>query len=240
MQTSDTINTRIHQLKSTYWANEQIVSLLGIDLRTEGSLADRIQKWSDRFRARSELTNNQGHHNRNLIELYFSEHDLHTWKWAAVQLGMTEQSLHDTANALRTTTGTFEGDTTISNSLVNTTKTSVLYRQFPAIRNKIFASHSSMCKQLHDCIRTDLEINIEDLRCTTSTRLGEDVDNRGPDFARNFDAITLDPIGTKYQVWLDTGKPIELRPDACATDVYFSFEEVLKEHLYPGSSPRQP
>ena len=52
-----------------------------------------------------------------------------------------------------------------------------------------------------------------------------------------FDAITLEPVGLRYQVWLETRKPVNLRPDVCSLKFYAAHENELKEYVMKGSEP---
>jgi hypothetical protein len=101
------------------------------------------------------------------------------------------------------------------------------------MRFKAFSSHSSMCRALHDAIKAELNLVVQPLLCVTSTVL----DTENPDLADAFDAITLDPVGLRYQVWLDTRKPVNLRPDVCSLKFYAQHENELRAHVMKGSEP---
>lgn len=49
-----------------------------------------------------------------------------------------------------------------------------------------------------------------------------------PDVAYERDIITREPIGFSHQVWLDFGKPLALKPDACSIITFVQHESVLR------------
>ena len=59
-----------------------------------------------------------------------------------------------------------------------------------------------------------------------------------PDMAAAFDAITLEPVGLRYQVWLETKKPANLRPDVCSLKFYAQHEAELADYVMQGGEPR--
>jgi len=48
-----------------------------------------------------------------------------------------------------------------------------------------------------------LDVDVTPIICTTSRMLGDEP----PEFGRDLDIITEEPMGLPYQIWLDTGKP---------------------------------
>jgi len=60
------------------------------------------------------------------------------------------------------------------------------------------------------------------------------------DYARDWDAITLEPVSLQYQVWLDLGKPINLRPDCCSTLFYAQERDVLHDYVMGTGEPDIP
>jgi hypothetical protein len=52
-----------------------------------------------------------------------------------------------------------------------------------------------------------------------------------------FDAITMDPVGLRYQVWLDTQKPVNLAPDVCSLKFYAKNEADLRPYVMKGGEP---
>lgn len=121
----------------------------------------------------------------------------------------------------------------ISDQLVRQREASTLYRHLRSMRLKTFSSHSAMCRALHAAIRVELGVEVTPQLCVTSLALGEEE----PDLADAFDAISLDPVGLRYQVWLETRKPVNLRPDVCSLKLYARHEDVLRAYVMKGSEP---
>ena len=140
------------------------------------------------------------------------------------------QTVVDRLEALSITT---EVRSTFSDQVVRQREAAQLFKAFPALRRKTFSNHSRMCRALHEAIRTDLAIAVEPVVCVTSNIL----DPGEPDIAAAFDAITGDPVGLRYQVWLETEKPANLRPDVCSLRFYALNETELREHVMKGSEP---
>ena len=76
-------------------------------------------------------------------------------------------------------------------------------------------------------IQAALGITVTPVHCLTSQVIGE----TPPDFAHDFDSITNEPMGISFQLWLETEKPIQLRPDSCSWITYIRFEDVLKDQV---------
>lgn len=108
-----------------------------------------------------------------------------------------------------------------------------LFRAFASLRHKTFSDHSLKCRALHATIRAELHIEVEPVRCVTSILL----DPTEPDMAAAFDAITLEPVGLRYQVWLDADKPVNLRPDVCSLSFHAKHEAELRAYVMKGSEP---
>ena len=100
----------------------------------------------------------------------------------------------------------------VSNQLVRQREAASLFRAFSLLRNKVFASRAGMCIAFHAAIASDLKIDVTPVYCVTSAVL----EPEAPDIAVAFDAITMDPVGLRYQVWLDTKKPVSLAADVCS------------------------
>ncbi|HEY5957898.1 MAG TPA: hypothetical protein VIV60_15150, partial [Polyangiaceae bacterium] len=121
----------------------------------------------------------------------------------------------------------------ISEQPVREREASQLSRAFSSLHRRTFSNHSAKCRALHEAIRNELALAVEPLFCVTSQVLEPD----DPDMAAAFDAITLDPVGNRYQVWLDTKKPINLRADVCSLKFYAQNESELRDYVIKGSEP---
>jgi hypothetical protein len=121
----------------------------------------------------------------------------------------------------------------LSSSLVSRSFTSQFHALLPSVASKIFQNHSTRCKAIHAGIRQDLGLDVKPLWCEASRRL-DAADRR--DYARGFDALTLEPLGLRHQVWLDLGKPMTLRPDACSILTLASFKSIVESIIF-GARP---
>lgn len=109
-------------------------------------------------------------------------------------------------------------------------------RHFPSLQFRIFSDHNDFCICLHEAIMEDLGVKVTSIRCVTSEALGENP----AVFAHDYDAVTLDPIGIRYQVWLDFKKPMNLRPDACSLKLYAEQKDILRPYVFAGNEPEIP
>jgi hypothetical protein len=151
-------------------------------------------------------------------------------KLAAARLGMDADSLRSVEETLKPKG--FYVASALSDQLAEEPKLRGIVQFFPELASTIFADHDDFCRSLHSAIEEDLKIQVKALRCVTSMHRGD----AQPQYAYEFDAITLDPIGLRYQVWLDFKKPMHLRPDACASKTYEENEDMLRPYLFPGQT----
>lgn len=103
-------------------------------------------------------------------------------------------------------------------------------------RRTIFANYSAYIHRITEAIQTELGIIIVPSRDLTDIKIGSD--NPRPTYY--IDDITGEPIGLGHEVFLNTGKPIELAPDACSWLTVAKFEEILRPRLFgerPGLTP---
>ena len=53
-----------------------------------------------------------------------------------------------------------------------------------------------------------------------------------PEYAYEFDMLTSEPVSVRYQLWLDIGKPVRLKPDVCSVKTYFLHKKLLRDYLF--------
>ncbi len=233
------ITEQLKDLSEQWCTTEFIQELLGIDLPTDPRLAGAFRAWSARFLGKANVVSGAGaglRVDRHALETFILQNGWVSWKSAAVHLALSEGNLKTVVERL-------QGNeryglipqlaSGVSDQVVRQREAAALYRLFPAIRMKVFASHSGMCRALHAEIKNELGVEVEPLLCVTSVALADDE----PDLADAFDAITLEPVGLRYQVWLDTKKPVNLRPDVCSLKFYAMHEAQLKPYVMEGSEP---
>ena len=98
------------------------------------------------------------------------------------------------------------------------------YKRLPGLAQTTFSSYSAFIRRFHQEIRSVLQVAVTPLLDDTSLRIGDDP----PECAYGFDSITNEPMGIGYQVWLETNKPLQLRPDTCSWTTYLRFEDLLR------------
>ncbi|MFT3768166.1 MAG: hypothetical protein QM820_22170 [Minicystis sp.] len=207
-------------------------------MTSDPRLAAAFRTWSSRFLGRSEVerATPQGllvH--RHALETFLVQNGLVSWKWAAVYLGVAMDRMKEIVDRLEGAGVSTQIGVGVSDQVVRQREAALLFRAFPSLRHRTFSDHSRMCRALHAAVRDELQIDVAPVLCVTSTTL----DPEEPDIAAAFDAITLDPVGLRYQVWLDTNKPVNLQPDVCSLRFYAKNEEELRDRVMKGSEPEQ-
>jgi hypothetical protein len=227
---------RLEALKSPWCTAQLVEDLLGVNLVEDPKLAATVRSWAEKFRGDPLIrypSSSEMQVHRHGLETFLLENGLVSWKWAAIYLGLEAQVLRDVVARLETDGYPVQVRSGVSDQLVRRREAASLFRVFPSIRNKVFASHNGMCIALHATITSDLNIKFTSLHCVTS----EILEPMSPDLAVAFDAITMDPVGLRYQVWLDTGKPVNLAPDVCSLKFYAKNKAELGPDIMKGSEP---
>jgi hypothetical protein len=167
---------------------------------------------------------------RFALESYFQQRKVLPTKWAAARLGMTEASLQDAIAALEVS-GRVDKVRDSSEHLVPEDMDRIFVGALPPLQNRTFGKHDDFCKRLHEAISNELgphlPTSIEPLHCITARR----IQPGNPDFAYAFCVVTDAPIGLRYRIWLDFGKPLNLTPDMCSFIAYFENRELLRPYL---------
>jgi hypothetical protein len=207
------------------------------------SLGDR--SWENDFRRWSKLLRRPVEPirgaivNRFALETYFHQRQVLPTRWAAARLGMSPESLESVVGAAaeRGVDLTWMG----SRSLIVENVDRILIQLLPPLQQTIFSSHNALCSAFHKVIDLELGVGIAPLRCVTSSALKEQQMDAGdgPDYAYSFCLLTDAPIGIRYRIWLDLGKPLSLSPDFCSYVAYFAHEQLLTARLaqYPPDRP---
>lgn len=221
------------------WSNADFIGeLWGLDLVGEPRFVAHFRAWASRFLGTSDVTRaGRGglSVDRWALESFLVQNGLTSWKWAAVYLGMDESTLRAIVDRLEGTGVSTQIPSAVSDQVVRQREASQLFKAFPAIRHRLFSDHSRMCRTVHEAVRAELKIDVVPVVCVTSAVL----DSGEPDIAAAFDAITLEPVGLRYQVWLDTRKPVNLHPDVCSLLFYAKNEADLRDLVMKGSEPEQ-
>ncbi|TMQ02391.1 MAG: hypothetical protein E6J91_52235 [Deltaproteobacteria bacterium] len=229
---------RLKALMSPWCSTELVFDLLGsdLDVRAEPRLIGLVRSWAARFRSddsvvRQTTSGLEAH--RHAFETFLVQNGLVSWKWAAIYYGLETNVLKTIVDHLEGRGDPVQVHSGVSEQLVRQREAASLFRFFPSLRNKVFASHDGMCIAFHSAVASDLNINFTPISCVTSAVL----EPESPEVAVAFDAITMDPVGLRYQVWLDTKKPVNLAPDVCSLKFYARHETELRPYVMKGGEP---
>lgn len=225
---------RLEALCKPECSTDLVRGLLGIEFPGDEPLALAFRTWARGFFPTPDVLATE-RVNRYALETFLQENKLVSWKWAAVDLGMLPATMKTVVSRLESKGVPTQVRFDVSEQLVRQRESSLLYRAFPSLRHRVFSSHTQACRALHEAIHTELEIDVEPVHCVTSRLL----DAADPDLAAAFDTITGDPVGLRYQVWLDTHKPVHLRPDVCSSLFYARNEADLRDRVMKGSAPAE-
>lgn len=229
---------RLEVLADPWWGESLIEEHYGGLPSKE--LRGRFRVWA-RNRLRPIEVERPGKIDRYAFETYLQSAKLVPVKWAAATLGMTDSSLlnvlGEIANRGMNPRGAL-GDDQLTNEdrLVDEVVLRDFRKLFPALQYTYIADHNERCRVYHEVIKDDLDIDVEPLWCITSQAMGEEPRW----YAHEYDAITLEPVGLRWQVWLDVGKPINLYPDVCATKTFIEHRDLLESRLFGDQSPEVP
>ena len=172
--------------------------------------------------------------NRNLFEIFLQKRDLVGVRGAAVQLGMRESSFKNVLSALVSAGYVFENEASDDGvGIFQSSLLKSLYKRLPSLARMTFSTHSSFVDRLHNELRAIADVKIEPLYDKTSEVIGEN----SKMYAHDFDIISDEPMGLPFQLWIETGKPIQLRPDSCSWLTYLRFENTLKGQLMGALDP---
>jgi hypothetical protein len=233
MTLTDDQTRRLAALRQEFCPGSLVTELSGIDLLTNEPLWGRYQSWLLRTRARSLAgQETQEWVNRHWWEIFLQRENIVPTKVAAARLGMTKDSLNGLHAGLALK-GLLDLEHDRDEDIVGEQFLKGLPGAFDATRNRIFANHDDYCGRLHQAASDELGVVVEPLRCATASILGQ------PWLAASFDAITLEPVSLPYEVWLDTGKPMSLKPDTCGLVTYVRNETLLAPMGFGGRGPHQ-
>lgn len=234
MLDDDAIEARLALLREPLWSPRLIEDVYGLRLPDE-QLLGRVRSWAARLR-KPRPVEREGRIDRVLLENYFQWSRTLPNKWAAARLGMSQRSFEEVLARMEEC-GVFLRNTfdfsaqTVEESLIRDVRS-----YFPELQSRLFSDHDAWARAVHQAVESALGVAVEPIFCVTSCALGEDP----PDYAHEFDIITGDPVGLRYTVWLDLGKPINLRPDVCATLTYAQHKAVMAPYLFPEAPPDLP
>jgi hypothetical protein len=151
--------------------------------------AYRENKWLDRY----------------WLEKFLQTRELLPKKWMATRLGMTLASLRTVLERLEKIGPVFLYHP--SPQVTSTKLPDDLWDMFPALRVYTPSTHDSFCRRLHEELEKLIGFAPEIEWCRTAAALGERM------YAKHWDAIALEPVSVRYELWLDLKKWMTLPPD---------------------------
>jgi hypothetical protein len=222
---------RLSELRERFSSHELIDALYGFGAVPAEDVMGRYRAWWRRLRG--VVGEREDRIDRFWLETFFQRTKLLPRKWAAARLGMTERSFEEVLDRLDLEGVVARTEVEPLSFLVNESQIRVFHELFEATRMRLFSSHDDRCRRIHEAIRIAYGVEVEVLHDVTSQALGEDP----PQIAYEFDAITGDPVTMAYEVWLDLGKPMSLRPDCCSLKLYVAERDELRPVAFSGVEP---
>ncbi len=230
---SEELRSRIELLTGEFAPASMFTELYGLAF-PDRKLFGSVRAWLQRVQRNKGFESSDGKINRHVFENYLQQKNLIPVKLAAFQLGMEMDSFRAVIGALEYQGQAEAGFSSVSDQLVDESVVRRFTQFFKGTANAIFSDHTTLCIALHSSIKTELGIEVKTRFCETAQKLGE------PDFAHDVDVITLKPIGLRFQVWLDFGKPKNLKPDVCSMICYSEHKALLSNFLLFENEPDLP
>ncbi len=215
-----------------------ILELYGIDLRSESRFLRHFQSWAQ-MRGGTEVVHDEREIHRYRFETFLQTLKLLPKKWGALRLGMKVASLEELLGKLGGAGLVFcyypSNDPT---AFVGEKIDNDILDLFEELRFRAFSDHNHFCLRMHRAIQKRFEFEVEPEFDITSRSIYPDKSQW--DYAHDWDAITLEPVSLQFQVWLDLGKPMNLRPDCCSTLFYAQERDLLREYVTGTGEPDIP
>ncbi|MBX3157220.1 MAG: hypothetical protein KF773_14690 [Deltaproteobacteria bacterium] len=169
-------------------------------------------------------------YSRWALERYFNAFDLVAPLHAAARLSMNIESLGRVVAFSASTLGippSNIGDITIG---IRSNFLDGLHRSFPGLANVVFASHDGYCTMLQAALTAE-NIKVDVATDRTAEALN-DIES-----TYNVDALTLEPVGLKFAIWVDFSKPLDLQPDHVSVMTFARLEQSLGDRVPPYARP---
>jgi len=225
-------------LLQTEWCDFRYINeLYGLDLRKEHRFQKHFQAWAQQRKGEAVRSDETVHRYR--FETFLQTQKLLTRKWGALRLGMKPASLDLLLNSLNDRGLVFSYyPSEERNQFVGEKIDYDVLGLIDEFRFRTFTNHNNFCFRMHQAIEQNFGIKVEpefDITCQFLTN-----DEKEWDYAHDWDAITLDAVSLEFQVWLDLGKPMNLRPDCCSKLFYVRERDRLKDYVVGTGEPDIP
>ena len=164
---------------------------------------------------------------RYLFEVYLQHSGLLPRPVASLHLGMTEDSLVATLNALEDQELIVRNTLDWPDDVVEGDFVKSIHTFIPELRHTTFGDHSSYCRDVHAALARQFGVDVEAVYCSTSELL----DEAPYDLAYERCCVSHRPTGLRHQIPLNFGKPLRLAPDVCAKRFYAIHVEELQQYV---------
>ena len=225
--TNQEILKRLRIVKEQRWSRIPFIEHYGVDVdlwSPNSAVGAQFREWAGSFPKGSKVMGSQDV-DRWMFERFIIQREWMPKCMVADQLAMSAVDLENVLSAMArenyiselVTRGEVPG--MYPKSLVRN-----LPKRLPSFSRKTFSSQSNFVRAFHEAIKKDLkDVSVHLELCSASQALKENP----PDVAYERDIITRQPIGISHQVWLDFGKPLALKPDACSIITFVQHEKLL-------------
>lgn len=221
-------------LQRHYWPPDFIQHYYGLDFEGDEGLKNEFGRWMKSLKTNVVPIFKEDTIHRCAIETFMQQRKVKPFRHAALSLGMDESSLRCIWKALQERGDIIDNIRDFSEDIFYESWLTMFHDFFAVLCGVVFSNQSRFCAALHKAVEKELGIQVNPQYCVTSKKLGENP----PDFSHEPDSISLEPIGLRYQIWLDFHKPLNLKPDSCSSLLYFKELETLKDFVFPGSEAR--
>ena len=220
--TNQQVSARLALLNTKNWPLEELSKWFGISFGGDNyKILQQFQTWSEQ-NMMAAYTEPQTI-DRCKFEIFLQTRQWMSKKSAALALAVTEPNLveilHSATSrnliAAAESQGVFAGVYT-SEFIAG------FYKRFNSIRTTTFPNLDVFYVRLHHVIKETLGVTVQPVLCLTSEILGDS------HYATSVDIITGEPMSQGFAVFLDTNKPLQLRPDACSALTYIKHEVTLR------------
>ncbi len=220
------------------WCDERFIhELFGLDLPKEPKFVKHFRAWVEQ--RKGDAIRDDGAIHRYRFETFLQTQKLLTRKWGALRLGMKPESLDALLNQLNEMGLIFVYyPSEERNQFVGEKIADDILGLIDEFRFRTFTSHNNFCWRMHEAIEKTFGLKVEPEFDVTSQFLTSD--KKEWDYAHDWDAITLAPVSLQFQVWLDLGKPMNLRADCCSKFFYVWERDLLKDYVAGTGEPDIP
>lgn len=217
---------RFEILKKEFVTAEEIRAIFGINIgdsytlpRLEGFIAKMSHN-------KNKIDGDK--YSRYFVERFLQFYRLIPFNFAAIRLGMNEQSFKIVLEKLDEKGIIIQNTLNYPEDLIDESIIKDFHKFFNATQNTIFSSHTNYCYKLHLAIADELKYEVEAVFCQTSEYLKE------PDklYAHNTCYISKQPTSLKYTQYMNFGKPISLLPDLCSKLFLYQNRSELEKYVF--------